>query len=445
MAVHSHWSGEKVRYLLLAGVGLIIGLVIGRVWLGLTITFMLYSAWLLHQARQVNVWLQKGARRSEAPDTDGVIGHIEQLVFRRKQSDKDRKARLKKIVGWYNRSAAALPDGTVVTDDNYEIVWSNEAALSYLGIRSSRDNGQRIDNLVRVPEFQAFVQNNDQEILEIEILSPVNRNMTLAIRRVAYAENLYLFSARDVSQRVQLRETRQAFVANASHELKTPLTVVSGYLELLADEHSLPEEVKRKVLLAKNHANRMSDIVTDLLTLSRLENQQLDSRQLTSLDITSILETTVTDLPQRTSHNIIINADQDLWLRGSEVEIKSVCSNLCHNSIQHTPAGTTINIRWQQAADEGAMLIVEDDGPGIDAQHLNHITERFYRVDSEHSRESGGTGLGLSIVKHIVHRHQGRMDIESTAGEGTRFNIIFPAEHTIIQQSPNLPGNTVAM
>ncbi len=445
MAVHSHWSGEKVRYLLLAGLGLIIGLVIGRVWLGLTITFMLYSAWLLHQARQVDEWLQKGARRSEAPDTDGVIGHIEQLVFRRKQSDLDRKARLKKIVGWYNRSAEALPDGTVVTDDNYEIVWSNEAALSFLGIRSSRDNGQRIDNLVRDPEFQAFVQNNNQDTLEIEISSPVNRNMTLSIRRVAYAENLFLFSARDVSQRVQLRETRQAFVANASHELKTPLTVVSGYLEMLADEHSLPEEVKRKVLLAKNHANRMSDIVTDLLTLSRLENQQLDSKQLTSLDITCILETTVSDLPEHSSHHIVLNADPGLWLRGSEVEIRSVCSNLCHNAIQHTPAGTTINIRWEQTADGSGILTVEDDGPGIEVQHLNHITERFYRVDSEHSRESGGTGLGLSIVKHIVHRHQGRIDIESTPGEGTRFTIIFPAEHTIIQQSPDSPGNTVAM
>ena len=193
MAVNSKWSDEKIRFLAIAVFGLIIGLMIGRLWLGLAITFMLYSAWILHQALQVEQWLQKGAQRATAPDTDGIIGHIEQLIFRRKQSNKDRKARLKKIVGWYNRSAAALPDGTVVTNDNFEIAWSNDAAQSYLGIRGTRDAGQRIDNLVRNPEFQEYVRTTDKDPQEIEIKSPVNPNITLAIRRVAYAENMFLF------------------------------------------------------------------------------------------------------------------------------------------------------------------------------------------------------------------------------------------------------------
>lgn len=441
MVVNSQWPGEKIRLLVITVFGLIIGWVIGRLWLGLAITFMLYSGWLLHQAYQVEQWLQKGARRSTAPDTDGIIGHIEQLIFRRKQSDKDRKARLKKIVGWYNRSAAALPDGTVITDDNYAIVWANDAAQGYLGIRGSRDAGQRIDNLVRNPAFQEFVQTNDKAVKEIEIQSPVNRHMTLVIRRVAYAENLFLFSARDVSQRVQLRETRTAFIANASHELKTPLTVVNGYLEMLADNDDLPTDAKEKVLLAEKHAKRMSDIVVDLLTLSHLENRELDAKKLNNLDIATLLQSTVADLSEtHKTHTFQLSADPTLWMTGSETEIQSVCTNLCQNALQHTPDGTTISISWDKAGDGGAQLEIKDDGPGIDPQHLTHITERFYRVDSAHSRESGGTGLGLSIVKHIVQRHHGQLDIESTPGDGTRFTIRFPAEYSFIQQALSQPA-----
>lgn len=441
MAVNSQWPGEKIRFGVIVVFGLIIGWVIGRLWLGLAITFMLYSAWLLHQAYQVEQWLQKGARRSTAPDTDGIIGHIEQLIFRRKQSDKDRKARLKQIVGWYNRSAAALPDGTVVTDDNYEIVWANDAALAYLGIRGSRDSGQRIDNLVRNPAFQEYVQTNDKEIEEIEIQSPVNRNMTLAIRRVAYAENLFLFSARDVSQRVQLRETRTAFIANASHELKTPLTVVNGYLELLADNDTLPAAAKEKILLAEKHAKRMSDIVVDLLTLSRLENRELDTKKLNNLDIATMLQGTVSDLSEtHNTHKFELAVDPALWISGSDTEMQSVCTNLCQNAIQHTPDGTKISISWDKTVDGSAQLIIKDNGPGIDPQHLMHITERFYRVDSDHSRESGGTGLGLSIVKHIIQRHHGQLDIDSTPGIGTRFTIRFPSEHVIIQRTQTKPA-----
>ncbi len=423
MAVNSHWSQEKIRFTLIAVSGLVAGWIIGHIWLGLAATFIGYSAWILFQARQVDRWLQKGAKRGSAPDTFGVIGHIEQLIFRRKQSDKARKQRLKKIVGWYNRSASALPDGTVVTDRNHEIVWANDAAQRYLGIRGTRDAGQRIDNLVRNPMFQDYIRINSGDAEELEIKSPVNNRITLSIRRVSYAENLYLFTARDISQRVQLRETRQAFVANASHELKTPLTVVSGYLEMLGDDKSLPEHTQRQIRMAETHARRMTDIVTDLLTLSRLENQELEQSQLTELNVANLLDGTVAELSTPET-NFLLDVDSGIWLIGSETEIKSVCTNLCQNAAQHNEAGTQIKVCWEGTADGGAVLSVEDNGRGIDPQHVNHITERFYRVDGE----SGGTGLGLSIVKHIVKRHQGSLTIDSTPGVGTRFSIIFPAE-----------------
>lgn len=434
MPTQSHLSVEKTRVVLLGVFGLVIGWVAGSIWMGLAVTFFLYTCWLIYRARQVDIWLQKGAHGSTAPDTDGVIGNIEKLIFRRKQSDKERKGRMKKILGWYNRSASALPDATVVTNNKNEIIWSNEAALTYLGIRGTRDAGQRIDNLVRDIEFQRYVNNHDASDIEIEFKSPSNHKLTLAVRRVAYAENMYLFSARDVSQRVQLRETRAAFVANASHELKTPLTVVNGYLELLSDDDSLPPEAREKISIAEEHATRMKDIVTDLLTLSKLENQQLEESRLTSVAVGNILIAITEDLKGNKSgreHLYETDIDTSFSLLGSESEIKSICTNLCFNAVQHTPAGTTVRIEWKQTADGGAQMIVSDDGQGIPAQHLIHITERFYRVDNEQSRESGGTGLGLSIVKHIVNRHQGQLEISSEPGRGTNFVIRFPAEKIV--------------
>jgi two-component system phosphate regulon sensor histidine kinase PhoR len=258
----------------------------------------------------------------------------------------------------------------------------------------------------------------------------------LSIRRVSYAENLYLFTARDVSQRVQLRETRQAFVANASHELKTPLTVVSGYLEMLGDDKSLPERTQHQIHMAETHARRMTDIVTDLLTLSRLENQELEQSQLGELNIANMLDSTVAELSTPDT-SFLVSVDESLWLRGSETEIQSVCTNLCQNAAQHNEPGTKITVSWTRTGDQGGMLSVIDEGDGIDPQHLSHITERFYRADSE----SGGTGLGLSIVKHIVNRHQGQLIIESTLGEGTRFSVIFPPE-VVINRMADEPQKT---
>lgn len=421
--------GEKTRLLVVAVLGTIVGLTFGNVWIGLALGYFLYCLWLLQQAHLVDHWLQDGARRSRVPDTDGVLGHIEQLIFRRKTSDRNRKKRLKKILTLYNQSASALPDATVITNNRFEIVWANDAASRHLGIRGARDSGQRIDNLLRAPEFHQYVSNFDPDN-EIEFPSPVNRQMILAVRCVNYAENLYLFIARDVSQRVLLRETRAAFVANASHELKTPLTVVNGYLEMLADDSTLPDDARNKLQIAERHALRMSEIVSDLLTLSRLENQEPDTKKMKQLPVGLLLEAAVADIcntVEKPSHQFDIDVDRSLLLHGSEVEIKSLCSNLCQNAVQHTPASTSVTVRWL-TTDNGAQLMVSDNGPGIEPAHLNHITERFYRVDNENSRESGGTGLGLSIVKHIVQRHRGELDIRSTPGAGTRFTVTFPQE-----------------
>jgi len=389
--------------------GLVVGWAFGSVAAGLALAFFGYSCWMIYQLQQLDIWLQRGAKLASAPDTVGIVGNIEKLIFRRSSSNRERKARLKKIVGWYNQSASALPDATVVTNANYEIVWANEAAQAFLNIRGNRDSGQRIDNLVRDLEFQKYL--NDKHEEEIEIRSPVNDQITLAVRRVAYAENMYLFSARDVSQRMQLAATRSAFVANASHELKTPLTIVNGYLELLSEDDSLPQSTREKVLIAEQNAKRMQSIVQDLLTLSRLESQRLDE------------------------------SDDDLLIIGSESELQSLCSNLCYNAVTHTPADTQVTIEWMASENNTASLVISDNGQGIDPRHLSHLTERFYRVETNQDSDDSGTGLGLAIVKHIVSRHDAELDISSTIGRGTRFCVVFPADKLPKEHHGQLPGN----
>ncbi len=441
MHQQDHWLNEQLRLLAIAAFGAVVGMITGHFWICMAVAFAGYCVWLLKQAREVDLWLQRGAKRASAPDAIGVVGNIEKLVFRQRQSARERKKRLKKIVGWYNRSAAALPDATIITNANHEIVWANDAAERLLGIVSSRDAGQRIDNLIRSPAFQAYLPRRDAEE-ELEILSPRDRTITLAVRRVSYAENLLLFSARDVSARVRLRETRQAFVANASHELKTPLTVVNGHLALLEQDRELPERIRKQITTAAAHTRRMSEIVTDLLTLSKLENQDIEDDKAVAIDMATIIQERVDEARQNGAEerSIALDIDPTLQLIGSASQMKSLCSNLINNALQHTPPDATISIGWQATDDDGVALNVNDDGPGIPHQHLKHITERFYRVDSARSRASGGTGLGLSIVKHIVNGHNGTLHIQSMPGVETSFVASFPStrvHRVVIKQQQN--------
>jgi len=437
-----HHTTELLHLALCTALGLLVGWALGSIAAGLALAFFGYGCWMIHQLQQLDEWLQRGAKLATAPDTVGIVGNIEKLIFRRSSSNRERKARLKKIVGWYNQSAGALPDATVVTNDNYEVVWANEAAQTFLNIRGNRDSGQRIDNLVRDLEFQKYLTDKNEE--EIEIRSPVNDQITLAVRRVAYAENMYLFSARDVSQRMQLAATRSAFVANASHELKTPLTIVSGYLELLSEDDSLPQNAKEKILIAEQNAKRMQSIVQDLLTLSRLENQRLDESKLTQVNLSEILRQLVNEI-QATGlseqHTLTLNVDDSLMIIGSESELKSLCSNLCYNAVTHTPANTQVTIEWIASANNTASLVISDNGQGIDPRHLSHLTERFYRVETKQDSDDSGTGLGLAIVKHIVSRHDAVLDISSTIGRGTSFCVVFPADKLRTEHHRQLSGN----
>lgn len=433
-------ASEVRRIWLMAGLRLaawlvaagLIGLVLGYVALALLIALAIYTAGHLVFAYQLHRWLAQP--RVEPREGFGVWQEIYTELYRLKQRNRRRKKRLKSIVGEFQASTAALPDGAVVIDGRGRIVWFNSAAAALLALRAGQDNGQRIANLVRHPCFAEFLAGVDQTGEPLEVPSPANDADTLSLRIVPYGNGQRLLIARDVSEQKRLESTRRDFVANASHELRTPLTVLRGYLEMMAEEAVAAGELatwQTPIREMEVQSARMGRIIDSLLGLARLESEGLAQAQET-IDMAALIERLVGDFRQSDERQHVIETDVEagLSLFGRPAEIESVVSNLVANALRYTPAGGHVTVRWR-AEGSGAQLAVVDDGPGIAPEHLPRLTERFYRIDSGRSASDGGTGLGLAIVKHSLEHHEAELAIDSEAGQGSTFRCVFPHQRLV--------------
>jgi two-component system phosphate regulon sensor histidine kinase PhoR len=219
---------------------------------------------------------------------------------------------------------------------------------------------------------------------------------------------------------------RRDFVANVSHELRTPLTVVHGYLDMMEPEDN--PEWAPMVSEMRKQSQRMTQLVEDLLTLSRLEAQQHLAEETVAMTPLLITLRREAEALSQGRHTIVVEDDAGCDLFGAAKELHSAFSNLVSNAVRYTPTEGRVTLRFSRNSDGGATLAVQDSGYGIPSQHLPRITERFYRVSTSRSRESGGTGLGLSIVKHVLSLHQGRLEIESEVGRGSTFACVFGPE-----------------
>jgi two-component system phosphate regulon sensor histidine kinase PhoR len=220
---------------------------------------------------------------------------------------------------------------------------------------------------------------------------------------------------------------RREFVANASHELRSPLTVISGYLDSLAEDPDVPPHWRKPLTQMREQAGRMGGILADLLELSRLEASGGAPADQT-VDVVSLMESAASFYADMESApGIIVSGESRQELKGSAAEIESVVRNLVSNAVRHTPRDGQVTLTWR-TGEEGGQLIVADTGEGIAEEFIPRITERFFRIDQGRSREDGGVGLGLAIVKHVLARHGGELDIDSKPGEGARFICRFPPE-----------------
>lgn len=408
--------------------GLICGMVIGAPIAIMLLFCATYTLWLLIRMANIVKWLESGAVSSKAPPTAGLMNQVVGLIHREKAYSRKQKNRYRSTLARFNSLAAELPDATVVFDGQRSILWSNTAARTLLNIHEERDQGQRIDNLLRAPDMLLYLAQAEQGI-EVEIQSPVTPDKTLSIIKVKAGKGTTVLIARDITQRVKVREMRKAFVADVSHELRTPLTVMRGYLEMILEDGRLDQNLHDNLLNVQTQSDRMHHIVEHLLELSKLEGNPLGENEGKAVSVSSMLHSIVDTLNKTVGehHHIEVTADNNLLLLGSESEIYSAASNLIANAINYTTAGTHISVLWTLNDAGLPQLSVQDDGAGIEAQHLARLSERFYRVDKGRSRESGGTGLGLAIVKHAAQRHGGQLLIDSSPGLGSQFHVEFPA------------------
>ncbi|WP_416384892.1 phosphate regulon sensor histidine kinase PhoR [Uliginosibacterium silvisoli] len=366
------------------------------------------------------------------PHAWGTWDHVFAALSRHSRVAYDQRERLSQTLARFREAAQAMPDGVIYLTRQNTIEWVNVAAQHHFGLDATRDVGTAISNLVRQPDFVGYVERGEYQ--EPLVFKPVrNDSLTLSMQIVPFGEDLKMLLSRDISQLEKLENMRRDFVANVSHELKTPLTVVSGFVEMLHDglEDFSADDARRYLNLASEQAVRMQRLIEDLLALSALETgapMPVEDK----VDVHGLLRSVAqeAELLSAGRHRVTVKRGAGATLIGSQKEIHSVLANLASNAVRYTPEGGEICLIWQ-TTHEGAELAVQDNGPGIEAQHLPRLTERFYRVDRGRSRESGGTGLGLAIVKHVMTRHQGTLEIQSEPGRGSRFAAHFPARRVI--------------
>ena len=422
--------------LLLAG---LLGLLIGHPALAVAIAALAVLAWHYWRLRQVLSRLT-ARQRWETSEGTGVWNELDRLLYRNQQEMRTRKRRLIDMLRSYRAAAAALPDAVVVVDRNTQRVqWFNEAATSLLGLQHPTDmEAPLVERLQPLPLAHWLAGGRNAEPI-LDANSPVDPGIRLHLRLIPYSDHHWLLVARDVTKLLHLEQVRRDFVANVSHELRTPLTVVHGYLDMMEPE-DFPDTGPMLAEMRKQ-SQRMAQLVEDLLTLSRLESQQ--HTELETVPMTSMLASLRREAEAHSQgrHTITVEDKAGVDLAGSNKELHSAFSNLLTNAVRYTPAGGRICLTFTREG-EGAALSVTDTGYGIPANHLPRLTERFYRVSSSRSRESGGTGLGLSIVKHILGLHQAWLDIRSEVGKGSTFACHFDAEHVRPRSSTSTTAST---
>lgn len=443
--MNSVWGSMLGLAFVAASAGVLVWALAGPAWALAAVSLFLGSRVLYH-ARHLSAlyrWLRNPQTRS-LPQGDGIwedaLADLHRVL---KQRDTE-QAGLRHALTRFRAAGQALPDGVVILDGEYRIEWANATAARHFGIDARRDAGRPIVNLVRQPDFVAYMDRAD--FGAPLTLRSLRNDAVLLLRVIAFGDERMLLNSRDVTGEERLDAMRRDFVANVSHELKTPITVLSGFVETLSDESVAlnGEQRSRFLALMSGQASRMQHLIDDLLTLSALESTPAP-RDEQPVDMRAFVERLGEEARALSGgrHRISVSVGEDAHLLANPQELASACSNLVSNAVRYTPEGGSVSIQWQVRDGRGTFSVT-DSGIGVGARHLPRLTERFYRVDQGRSRETGGTGLGLAIVKHVLTRHQALLEIESASGRGSTFSAVFPAERiTVAPASGKRPPPTL--
>lgn len=353
------------------------------------------------------------------------------LIERLNRFSRQQQASLSELSSELERIHAAvdrLPDGLVLLDRYDHVSWSNQAAQSLHGIFGTQ---RPVHHFIRQPEFAEMLQRRGggPQTQLLQLNTQPGRTFELQLHETDAEHRLLI--TRDITDQAKLDAVRSDFVANVSHEIRTPATVIAGFAETLLSLE-LDEKSHREYLSAiLRQSETMGRLVGDLLLLSSLE-RATDRMEESPVELQPLLESLIYEARALSAgcHKISLEFDGPARLLAAPAEIESALRNLITNAVRYTPDGGSITVSWRARDDEG-WLAVRDTGIGIAAEHMPRITERFYRVDRSRSRDTGGTGLGLAIVKRIANRHHASLRIDSEPGRGSTFTLRFPARRMV--------------
>ena len=431
----SQYQSEVNLLLLSLSLSFLAGLALGRPLAGLLCGLIGFLGWTFYQARKLDKWLAN-PDSNQAPKLTGIYSHLMERVMRIRRHQERETQLLRANLDRQNLLVEEMQDAVILIDERDRIKWFNRAAESLIHLDANKDFSVPIKGAIRNAAFHSYLDGEDYSKPK-RICFDENTKSWLEISITTYDINEKLLLIRDASALQELEDMRRDFIANLSHELRTPVTVLVGYLETLELQDSENPATGRIHAEMSKQCDRISALLKDLLTLSRLE--AMDGKRPSSpINISRLLEQIASDakgLEEFDNHRMKIKIEPDIHVLGTDSDMLSAFSNLIYNAVRHTPPGTEIIVR---AKSKGGMARIEiiDHGLGIERKHLHRLTERFYRVESSRNSETGGTGLGLAIVKHALGRSGGKLKIESTLGKGSSFRCLLPLAPEEVKTDP---------
>jgi two-component system phosphate regulon sensor histidine kinase PhoR len=413
----------------------------GILGLGIAAGAFIWLIWDNWCSLQFILWVHRIEDEPDAPPPwlDNIRQETAEYIQRTLRRQSHRTKEFENQLYDFQSVLQASPNSVIILNAQDCIEWCNRTASIHFGLDAKRDLAQRITHLLRSPALiKKLAERDFAEPFVVESpLATDTHPMRLEVLFLPHGQGRLFMLSRDITAIEQAEAMRRNFVAEVSHEIRTPLTVLAGFIETL-QTLSPSEEERGSILMRMAHqAERMKNLVNDLLTLSRLENNaqlRLDewipvASMLERLGIDARSLSTHLNGQAAPKHEIIFEgADTPDEIAGIKTELQSAFSNLVNNAIRYTPPGGKIIVTWQMNAEGGARFSVRDNGIGIAPEHIPRLMERFYRVDLNRSNASSGTGLGLAIVRHVLQRHDAKLEIDSTLSHGACFSVTFPAE-----------------
>jgi len=367
---------------------------------------------------------------SEFPDLANTLNQTAQELDRKIQTLVREKNEQQAIL-------SSMVEGVMAIDVNGHIISINEATESLIGVTEDEARGRPFQEVIRSIDLYEFAKQSleAEDTVDGEMILKNGEDRIIQLRGTVLhdinGQKLgVLVVMHDMTRLRRLEKARSDFVANVSHELKTPITSIKGFVETLQDGALNDEANASRFLdIIRKHSDRLNAIIDDLLTLSRLELEDRKTEvTLNDVKLKDTLQSAISLCSSRVQNkriDVTLRVPPGLVARVNRALIEHAVSNLLDNAVKYSPEGSAINLTARQDDSETTICVL-DHGAGIPAKHLPRIFERFYRVDKARSRKLGGTGLGLAIVKHIAQVHQGSVSVESRPGEGSAFTIHLP-------------------